>query len=210
MKVLYWLCVAAGLWFAYLNIAPYAQAVQFILSNVTDTSLMQVLMSLWVIGPILRFFNTAGHWVIGVILWGIIQTIKVFPIILKHDRSFMRTVLSESEQAHRFPIHETDDPTAKALKSWYNRFPMLTISTARTWALFAYVVDFLICITIYPPCEGGFGQLFFLLMTGQWTELDWANIALLLVTLFVVEAIVKFLLWLGQIAYYYRVSPYRQ
>lgn len=206
VKVLYWLCVAAGLWFAYLNILPYATAVKFVLSGTVDSGLMALLDKLPVIGAIVAFIGISVHWIIGFILWLVIQTVEVFPILLKRDRAFMRTVLSEQETSQKLPIRPNDDPTVRALKAWFNRFPMLTVTTARTYALFTYAVDFLICIAIYPPCDGGFSQFFFLLATGQFSNLNWFNISLTVVTLFAVEIIIRFLLWLGQIAYYYRLS----
>lgn len=206
VKVLYWLCVAAGLWFAYLNVFPYATAVKFVLSSTVDNGLMHLLGKLPVIGALVAFIGISTHWIIGLILWLCIQTVEVFPVVLKRDRAFVRTVLTEQENAPKLPIRETDDPATRALKVWFNKFPMLTVSTARTYSLFVYVIDFLICLAVYPPCDGGFTQFFFLLMTGQFSALNWYNIGLTAVTLFAVEIIIQFLLWLGQIAFYYRLS----
>jgi len=205
VKALYWLTVAAGIWFAYLNIQPYAIAVKnIILTMPIDPALINFLAKLPVINGIVAFIGQLLHWFVGFILWLVIQTIEVLPLVLRRDRAFVRTVIQASEQQPQFEIKDNDDPALTALKRWYNRFPSLTISRARIAALFVYAIDFMICIAVYPPCKGGFGQLMFILATGQFNRLDWGNVTLLFITLFVIEAIVRFLFWLGQVAYFMR------
>ncbi len=211
VKILYWLTIAAGVWFAYLNIQPYAVAVkQVMLGAMPDKALVNFIAALPIINGLAASIGTALHWFVGFILWLVIQTIEVLPIILRRDRAFVRTLIRESEQNENFEIKDGDDPALTALKRWYNRFPALTLNRARTASLFVYAVDFLICIAVYPPCKGGFNKLMFILATGQYNRLDWKNVVLLLVTLFIIELIVQFLLWLGQVAYFMRSAHSNQ
>lgn len=210
VKVLYWLCVAAGIWFAFLNINPYAQAVKLVVRDSTsDSSLVQIIAMIPIVNGFAALLGSAMHWLIGLILWGIIQTIEVFPILLKRDRAFMKTIINENNQAEKFKVDAKDDPALAALKIWYNRFPTLTMSNARNLALFTYAIDFLICTIIYPPCKGGFGQLMFILVSGQWTGLDWGNIALLMITLFAIEIIINLLFWFSETMYFMRIAHTR-
>lgn len=209
IKILYWLTILAGLVFAYMNIAPYAQVAKIIIASTADIDLVRLISYIPIVNGIAATIGTAVHWIIGFILWAVIQTVEVFPIVLQRDRAFMKTLINEANSHQRFEVKETDDPALAALKKWYNQFPSLTISRARTAALFVYAIDFLICITVYPPAPGGFGQLVFLLFTGQFTRLDWTNITLLLCTLFVIELIVRFLFYLGQIAYFMKSARAR-
>ena len=210
VKILYWLCVAAGIWFAFLNINPYAQAVRLIIRNSTsDTSLVQIIAMIPIVNGFAALLGSAMHWLIGLILWGIIQTIEVFPILLKRDRAFMKVIINENQGAEKFKVGKDDDPAIAALKNWYNRFPTLTMSNARNLALFTYAIDFLICTVVYPPCKGGFGQLMFILVSGQWTRLDWGNIALLMITLFAIEIIINLLFWFGETMYFMRIAHTR-
>jgi hypothetical protein len=205
VKALYWLVILAAIWFAFLNVQPYAIAVKNVMEGaIRDASFLKFIASLPIINAIAFVFGIVLHWFIGFLLWIVVQTIEVLPIILKHDRAFVRTLINTSEQTQRFEIKDNDDPALKALKRWYNAFPALTLSRARTVSLFMYAIDFCICIVVYPPCPGGFRQLMFLLFTGQFSQLNWRNITLLLITLFVIEAIVHFLLWLGKVAYFMR------
>jgi hypothetical protein len=207
IKVLYWAAVICGIWFAYLNIGPYAQAVKLMIANSgADNGLLKFIYAMPLIGGIAATIGTALHWLVGTIIWVVVQTIEVFPIILKRDRAFMRTLINQAQAADKFQIRENDDPALAALKRWYNNFPTLTITNARNLSLFVYAIDFLFCSLVYPPCDGGFGQLMFIIMSGQWGKLDWANIAMLITTLFAVEAIVRFIFWLGQIAYFMKAA----
>ncbi|BAY11028.1 hypothetical protein [Calothrix sp. NIES-2098] len=200
-RVLYWGAVLAGLWFAYLNIQPYAAFVRQYMGG-GDNTLVKLISIIPIVNGVAATIGFAIHWIIGFVLWLVLQTIQLLPIILKRDRAFMRTLIADAANTSKFHINEDDDPTLVALKRWFNNFPALTISRARTWALGSYAVDFLVCFVQFPPCRGGFGNLIFILMTGQWSQLDYYNIVRLFITIYIVELIVKFLFWLGQIAYY--------
>ncbi|NDJ21002.1 hypothetical protein GS682_04945 [Nostoc sp. B(2019)] len=211
MKILYWAAVICGIWFAYLNIQPYAHAIKIIIGNTaTDSTLLQFIYSIPLIGPIAATAGTALHWFVGLLIWIIVQTIEVFPIILKRDRAFMKVLINKAQTADKFEIKDNDDPTLATLKRWYNSFPTLTMTSARNLALFVYAIDFCFCALVYPPCEDGFGQLMFILASGQWGQIDWKNVTLLLVTLFAIEAIIKLIFWLGEIAYFMKSAHSRQ
>jgi NADH:ubiquinone oxidoreductase subunit K len=65
----------------------------------------------------------------------------------------------------------------------------------------------LIVACVYPPVrEGGIARFFFLLSTGQWGQFDWANIVLMFVTLFAVEAVVKVLIIVNHFRNYLKAS----
>ncbi len=202
VKILYWLTVLAGIWFAYLNINPYAMVSKTVIAETIDLSLLQFISRIPIINGIAAITGSILHWLVGTVLWAIIQTVEVLPIVLRRDRAFMRTLINHSDHSDKFDISEDDEPTLAALKVWYNQFLSLTIARARTAALFVYAIDFCICLLVYPPAPGGFGNFLFLLSTGQYGRLDWQNIIMLLLTLFVIEGIVRLLFWLGQIAYF--------
>ncbi len=210
VKILYWTTVIVGLWFAFLNLQPYAEAVKAVMANATgDAALIKLIAAIPIINGIAATIGTALHWIVGLLIWLVIQTVEVFPIILKRDRAFMKVLIDEAQSSQKFAIRQNDDPALAALKRWYNNFPTLTMTSARNLALFVYAIDFLICTIVYPPCQGGFGQLMFILMSGQWSQLDWGNIALLVITLFAIETIIRFLFWLGQIAYFMKSAHSR-
>ncbi|MBD1925772.1 hypothetical protein H6F74_05675 [Trichocoleus sp. FACHB-90] len=183
---------------------PYAAIARIAMSETIDSALVQFIARIPLVNGIAAMIGSILHWFIGVILWMIIQTVEVLPIVLRRDRAFMRTLITHSDSSEKFDITEDDEPTLAALKAWYNQFPSLTIARARTAALFVYAIDFCICLLVYPPAPGGFRNFVFLMSTGQYGRLDWQNIVMLLLTLFAIEGIVRLLFWLGQIAYFMR------
>jgi hypothetical protein len=210
VRILYWLVVLCGLWFAYLNIKPYATVIQSLLVAATpDQGLIDFIMRIPIINGVAATIQEAIHWILGFILWAAIQTVEILPIVLRRDRAYLRRLIQESSSKEKYQVKDTDDPALAALKKWYNRFPYLSIARSRNVALFIYAIDFLICLAVYPPVEGDFGQFVFVLTTGQWQLIDWGNLALMFITLFVIELIVLFLFWLGEVAYFMRSAHAR-
>lgn len=203
VKVLYWLAVLAAIWFAYLNLLPYVRIAKIAMLQTMDgLSLSQFIAGIPLVNGVILAILSIVHWFVGAILWGVIQTIEILPIVLKRDRAFLRTLINHSDSSDKFEIDEDDEPTLATLKLWYNQFPSLTIARARTASLFVYAVDFCICIAVYPPAPGGFSNFVFLMSTGQFSRLDWQNILMLGLTLFAIEGIVRLLFWLGEISYF--------
>lgn len=195
-KLLYWLAVLVAAIVALANIVPYVYATEFLLTELFS------LQGLWAsIGN--RLLDVAA-WPIGFILWGFIQTAETYPILLKHDRRLMRLIAMEADQADYLEIRDNDDPALVKMKEWYNKFPSLTIRSANRVMLVAYVIDTAICLSVFPPVEGGFRQLFFVLFTGQWGLIEWESVALIVVMLFCFEMMVRLVLFLGLQAYYLR------
>jgi hypothetical protein len=145
------------------------------------------------------------HLIIGTLLWAVIQTLEVLPMLLKRDPSFVKEVVNNTDKHSKYAEKADDDPVLANLKRYYNQFPILAIKQAKNLMLFAYTIDLLICITVYPPVtSGGIGKLMFVLMTGQFQLLNYSNLILLAVTLFVVEFMLKLLFFVGQIGWYFK------
>lgn len=195
-QLLYWLAILVAVIVACWNATPYIRASFFVLTEVFSLRGIAGFFANRALGMV--------SIVIGVILWAFIQTAETYPILLKHDRKLMRLIASEAESADYLEIREGDDPALAQLKNWYNRFPMLSIRAANRASLAAYVIDTILCLAIYPPVEGGFGQLVFVVFTGQWGLIQWGNVAMIVAMLFVFELMVRSVLFLGMQAYYLR------
>jgi hypothetical protein len=196
-KVLYWLAIAVAVAIAAINTVPYIRAVQFVFDEIFT---IQGFVWAFVANNALTLVAV----LLGIVLWAFIQTAEVYPILLKHDRRLMRLIALEADSADQLEVRDTDDPALASLKDWYNRFPLLSIRSANRVSLVSYVVDTTICLSVFPPVEGGFGQLVFVLVTAQWNLIDWGAVALIVVMLFCFEAMVRLVLFLGLQAYYLR------
>ncbi|MBD2111730.1 MULTISPECIES: hypothetical protein [Cyanophyceae] len=188
-SLLYWLAICVAVVVAAANMLPYCRAVSLALINIFDLQ-----------GLVGFFGNRALALIsipVGIVLWAFIQTAETYPILLKHDRKLMRLIALEADSADQLQVNEDDDPALVRLKEWYNHFPMLSIRTANRASLSAYIVDTFICLAVFPPVDGGFGKLVFVVFTGQWGLINWGSVGLIVTMLFCFELMVRFILFLG-------------
>ncbi len=188
------------------NIAPYEVAVRAIASRFEGTALLDFLLWLPVIGAILGAIGGFMFWVIGAVVWACIQVIELMPMFMTNHPGYVRSVLNAQAATPKFRVQPDDDGLTRHLKKFYNRLPLRFLLLARRLRGVVYVIDLVIVMAVYPPCEGGLGRFFFLLGTGQWGKLDWTNIFLMFVTLFAVEAIVKVVLVVNHFRRYLKAS----
>jgi hypothetical protein len=200
LVLLYWGLVLSAIWFAYLNIQPYEKAVAFLSGKTLDSTFLYIISAIPVINGIAAFFAKSITWILGAILWGVIQIIEVLPLVLYNHQKFMENMISSADSRTKYTLKETDDPTLRMLKRTYNHLPTSVVSNLEILKIFTYTIDFLICITVYSPVQSGkFSDFFFVLATGQWGKLDYGNLALALVTLFAIEVIISLIIWVGKL-----------
>lgn len=200
LVLLYWGLVLSGIWFAYLNIQPYEKAVTFLSGKTLNSAFLYIVSAIPVINGIAAILAKGITWILGAILWSVIQIIEVLPLVLYNHEKFMENMISSADSRAKYALKETDDPTLKMLKRTYNHLPTSVVSNLEILKIFTYTVDFLICITVYSPVESGkFSDFFFVLATGQWGKLDYGNLALALVTLFAIEVIISLIIWVGKL-----------
>ena len=206
LKVLYVLCILAGLYFALLNINPYVVIVRSLLMQTDIDGFAQLVNAIPFIGGITRGVGASSAWIFGIVLWAFIQFAQCAPIVLFRDKALLRVMLDEHDRAHRVPLTEKDDPVAAGLKTLYNKLPLGLLRNMGKIRIVAYLLDFVICSIVYPPCEGGFLKFLLYIVTGSFSRLNWANITLTIVTMFAIELILRVVLGIGELIYYYRKS----
>jgi hypothetical protein len=207
VKILNFSSASLALWIAYLNIGPYAFAMQKIGARVIDQALVNGFYQLFFFGKIFQVFGLISHWLLGFLVWFIIQLAQVAPMLLKHSRKYMRNVIDDANSGGVFKINETDHAALKALKQAYNILPLQGIRKARIASKIAYGVDASFCLIAYPPIPGGnVLQLIFALAMGQWGRIDWVAVLLTVVTMFAVEVLLEGYLWWTETARYIKVT----
>ena len=185
-----WAVAAVIVFFAYLNIAPYEAAIRILLTPDQPSGLSIFVLNLPVIGAMARGGQNLLFWLVGAVLWAVLQTFELLPLLLFASRRALRGVLQQGQNSETFVIGENDDPALASIKKAYNRLPYQIVRQFRNAALGAYTVDLLICLRVYPPVENA-AQAFMILSTGAWQLVDWGNVGLLLITLFAVEILVS-------------------
>lgn len=207
LKILYWGLVLSGVYFAYLNIQPYEQAVRFLSGKVINQAFIYLVSVIPIINGIANFLGRGVTWVLGTLLWGVIQIIEVLPLILYNHEGFIQQVISDADSRSKYQPKEGDDPTLAMLKRTYNALPVSLVSNLERLKIVTYTIDFLICITVYSPVASGkFSDFFWFVGSGQWNKLDYGNLALALVTLFAIEIILSLIIWVGKLSYAIKAS----
>ena len=135
--------------------------------------------------------------VCGILLWGLLQFGEVYYVVLMHDRQAIRDLLSSRKGADTLGIAPDDDDESIELKEAYNRISATSIRNAKRGMWFAYGLDALMCVTVYPPADS-FRSFFFLILTGRWGQLNWANIGMIFAMMFVFEGMVRIVLYLNK------------
>ncbi|PHJ60242.1 hypothetical protein VF14_11605 [Nostoc linckia z18] len=203
LKIAWWGVIGLGLWICYLNIGPYAYVVKILSSKVIDTTLIQGFYAIPLLGKFLQAIGLISHWGIGLLIWAVIQVCQILPILLKHNRKYIKNILDEVISDEVYQVRETDDPLVAQLKRLHNLLPLQSIRKARTYAKVAYGVDAVFCTIAYPPIPGGdIGQLLFVLVTGQLHLIDWGAVALMVITMFCVEILLNIGLWWAETTRY--------
>jgi hypothetical protein len=207
LKVLYWLLVVAGIYFAFLNISPYAKAVSFLGTKAIDDAFIRLVSVIPIVNGLASIFGMGITWILGFIAWGIVQIIELLPIILYNHEGFMATVIGQADSRARYTEKETDDPTLKQMKRIYNAMPTSMVRNLERLRIGVYVFDFIVCFVVYSPvASGDILDFFWIIATGQWNQINYANLLLAVITLFAVELIVSLIIWVGKLAYNYNES----
>jgi hypothetical protein len=202
LRILYWALVVAGIWFAYLNIQPYEKVVGLLSRKAVNGAFAYLISIIPIVNGIAAIIGKGITWILGTILWAIIQIIEVLPLILYNHEKFVQNMITSADSRSRYQLKEGDDPTLKMLKRVYNGLPTSVVSNLEFLKVFTYTIDFLICITVYSPVASGkFTDFFPILIYGQWNKLDYSNLALAIVTLFAIEVIVSLIIWVGKLSY---------
>jgi hypothetical protein len=201
------LWLISAFWFAYLNIQPYATAVAFLSNRSINQAFLELISVIPIINGAAASLGTGIVWILGSVLWGVIQIIEVLPLILYSHTSFLEEVITNADSRSKYAIKESDDPTLSFLKKTYNALPVSVISNLESLKIFTYTVDFFICITVYSPVRSGnFFDFIKILSTGQWSKIVYENLMLAIIALFAIEIIVSLIIWVGKLAFALKAS----
>jgi len=189
-----------ALYFAMLNIAPYGIAISKLSLPLQD----QVLNYLLDIFPFLSVVGGALIWLLGACLWALIQLIECLPLLIKEDAQFLATLIQLS-QGKKYQTSDDEDPLLRRLKLVYNRLPISLIKNIYFAQIATYTIDFLVCLSVYPPAASG-GEFLNALITGDFTAINWPNLFLAGVTLFSVEVLLYIMIYTGRLRLIYKLS----
>ncbi len=183
-------CLLAGMGYFILgNIRPYIGFADQALFQWKDTGIFAFVAALPVIGWLLKGGFAIVGFVIGTILWAILQLSELLPTVLNDSPGFILAILTRIKTWQKLTVNSGESQVARQLKERYNSIPESTIEKANLTRAIAYLFDAAICFNFYTPIEGGWGNLQTMLMTSDWSYLKLDQCGYIIVTLFAVEAL---------------------
>jgi hypothetical protein len=183
-------CLLAGMGYFILgNIRPYIGFADQTLFQWKDTGIFVWVAGLPVIGWLLNGGFAIVGFVIGTILWAILQLSELLPTVLNDSPGFILAILTRIKSWQKLAKTSGDSKIATQLKERYNGIPEATIEKANLTRAIAYLFDAAICFNFYSPIEGGWGNLQTMLLTSDYSYLRLDQVSYIIVTLFAVEAL---------------------
>jgi hypothetical protein len=183
-------CLLAGMGYFILgNIRPYIGFADQALLQWKDTGIFAFVAALPVIGWLLTGGFAIVGFVIGIILWAILQLSELLPTVLTDSPGFILAILTRIMTWQKLMVNSGESQVAQQLKERYNSIPESTIEKANMARAIAYLFDAVICFNFYTPIEGGWGNLQTMLLTSDWNYLKLDQCGYIIVTLFAVEAL---------------------
>lgn len=199
-KVLQFLLLFAAAVFIWLNVIPYHEIVQNFFAESSSFAIIEALTSIpllgGLIGWVIAWLGGFMALTVAIVLWAILQILELLPRILMRDMDSIRLIIKGLERVNFLQIRDNDNEFIARLKQKHNELPMQWIRNAYWASAIAYVGDFLLCATHYPPINGGLERLDIFLAAPTWADVDGYNLTALLLTLFAVEVIVMVYSWL--------------
>jgi hypothetical protein len=199
-KVLQFLLLVAAAVFIWLNVIPYHEIVQNFFAESSNFAIIEALTSIPLLGNLIGWVIAwLGGFLaltVAIVLWAILQILELLPRILMRDMDSIRLIIKGLERVNFLQIRDNDNEFIARLKQKHNELPMQWIRNAYWASAIAYISDFALCATHYPPINGGLERLDIFLAAPTWADVDGYNLTALLLTLFAVEGIVIIYSWL--------------
>jgi hypothetical protein len=184
-------CGASIAWFGAMNIAPYKALLDGAGAEMIRNGFVSFILWLPLIGGIVKSMGVGIAWLLGLFVWGLIQTIEVLPGVLWRHEGFLKSVTGASDRTGHTTVRQGEGMFVNSAKQRLNRFVNSFLRNMWLYSILAYLVDFAICVWYYPLIPGAtWDKTAMLLMLGQWKRVDMGNLWGVFATLFAVEIIV--------------------
>jgi hypothetical protein len=183
-------CLLVGMGYFILgNIRPYIGFADQALAQWKDTGILAMAATLPVIGYLLTSGFAIVSFILGTILWAILQLSELLPTVLNDSPGFILAIISRINSWQKLIVNGDESKVSRQLKERYNSIPEATIEKANLTRAIAYLIDAAICFSFYSPIEGGWGNFQTMLLTNDWSYLKVDQVGYIIVTLFAVEAL---------------------
>ena len=131
---------------------------------------------------------------IGFLIWALMQLFQVVPMLVRNSKVFLGAMLQNAYNTPQIAISGNEDSVELRVKRAFNALAFFPYRWLWRASLFAYAVDCVICLWVYPPVEGNVLYLLFVFVTGQWQRIAWDNVITFFSAVFLFEFVIGVLL----------------
>lgn len=200
IQLLVWTITAIIGAFIFANVKPYEVIATNFLSGISYQELGNVLFSIPFLGGIIKLLLGLVNFGVGVLFWAFVQMLELLPLVLFGHGAFLDNSIARSS-GKRYGVNKNDHWEVKIAKRIGNSLSTEVLRFLILLGIAVYVADFFLCLLVFPPIKGGTtADLWMVLQTGQYSKIDWGNIAKAIATVGAVEFLVKLRGILVQIA----------
>ncbi len=135
-------------------------------------------------GPI---FDVPMGVIFGVVLFSLIQLCECYPIWIKHNKEQLKKFLDDYRAASKVELSDDDTRIERSIKREWNGLPLVKYRWAKQASLVAYTVDLIVLLIMFPPVDAPWGEIPWVLLTGQFNRILFGNIIQLIMIMFMFE-----------------------
>ncbi len=172
---------------AFANIKPYINIVNWLGSGLADNKILSVIANIPLIGYLFTTGAIATTFVLGCLLWAILQGQQMLPKLVLNDPEALLVLMSWVVRFKSIAFKSTDTPMLRQLKQRFNNIPLEWIERMQNARAIAYVIDAILCFGYYPPIVGGYDRLGIVLVSPSLNDIAWFNVVAALATMFGIE-----------------------
>ncbi|NEZ64152.1 hypothetical protein D0962_15365 [Leptolyngbyaceae cyanobacterium CCMR0082] len=148
-------------------------------------------LSLRGLAGVVRGLELTAFGLLGVMIYVIIQSGEVMPVILKASPETLQRLIKTLQKFKKVEVSNNESATVRELASIHNNYYESLIDALGWWRCICYAVDFVVCLWFAPWIVGGWSN--FDQMAG-WENANWPNIIRGLISVVFFEVAVR--LWI--------------
>ena len=192
LQILIWVITGIIISIILANIKPYEIIAARYFRGITYSDLTNFLSSLWVIGGIFSLFMRFINFGFGTLLWAGIQILELIPSeLLGHEKFLDKNI--QKAGTNQYASSNNDSWEVKLAKKLRNSCSTEVLRFLIILGVCVYVVDFFLCLTVFPPVKGGgdVWKLLDIVQYQQFSNIDWENIIRAVTTVGAVQFLLK-------------------
>jgi hypothetical protein len=191
LTLLIWTITGLIGWAIFSNVKPYEVIATHFLAGINYQVLGNLFTSIPFLGGLFKLIGSLLGLGLGFMLWAAFQLLELLPLALFGHAGFLDNSIARSG-GKKYTPNANDHWEVKVAKRMGNTLSTEVLRFLIILGISVYVVDFFLCLYIFPPVKGGTtADLFKVLYTGQFNKLDWGNIGMALCTVGAVEVLFK-------------------